>query len=103
MKGAGSKVTDLSLFALNASQVPPLLDSLSEVNCIHGHFDLTDLVVLRKAVKVEDGEHERLGGDLGVRDLGRAGSHGCLRKGKAWFSPSTQARFFCVRPKRKFT
>ena len=54
---------------LGTGEVTPLFDDAPEVDGVERHAHLPDLIVLREAVKVVDGEDERLAADLTERNL----------------------------------
>lgn len=49
--------TYLTAFSFDRLQFSPLLDGLGKIDLAQWHLNLADLVVLREAVKVEDGKH----------------------------------------------
>lgn len=57
------------LFFFSPGKILPFMYRLSEVNGVHGDFDLTDEVVLSKAVKIKHLQHQSLTSQLAVRDL----------------------------------
>jgi len=67
-----AQVTGLISYPLvidSADKHSPFLDHSTEIHRVQRNDDLSDLVVLRKAIEVIDGERQRLRSQLRVRQL----------------------------------
>lgn len=61
------------LLLLATLQVPPFLNGLAQVHCVHGHLHLANDVMLGEAIEVVDGHHQRLPAQFLVGNLHKEG------------------------------
>lgn len=57
------------LFLISTVEVSPLLNWLSQVQGVHGYFDLSDHIVFGESIEVVDGHHQSLPAHLLKWDL----------------------------------
>lgn len=57
------------LFFLSSSKILPFMYWLSEIDGVHGDFDLSDEVVFAKTIKVKDLQHQSLTSEFAIRYL----------------------------------